>query len=129
MPIPADALPHRARVVQTQRVGERNAQGEREGLEATGPWFPCRRMTPRPTKGDAEGGGRRRSEVRWTLLYGDEYDDGSALTRPPTESDVLDVDRDGVVTRYVVGSRPRELDTGDEVLGGQVELVEVTDAA
>jgi hypothetical protein len=130
VPIPSDVLPHRARVVQTERVGERDVQGEREALpDVEGPWFPARRMSPRPTKGDAEGGGRRRTEVRWTLLYGDEYDDGSPLTRPPTESDVLDVERDGVITRYAVGPRPRELDTGDEIMGGQVELVEVGDAA
>jgi hypothetical protein len=130
VPIPSDALPHLARVVQTKRVGERNAQGEREALaDLDGPWFPARRMTPRPSKGEREDGGRRRSEVRWVLLYGDEYDDGSELTRPPREYDLVDVDREGDITRYVVGPKPRELDTGDEILGGQVELVEVGDSA
>jgi hypothetical protein len=128
VPLPLDALPHRARVVQTDRVGEKNVQGEREALEATGPWFPARRMTPRPSKGDREAGGRRRTEVRWVLLYGDEDEDGEEL-QPPRESDLIDVDRDGQVTRYVVGPRPRELDTGEEILGGQVELVEAGDSS
>lgn len=128
-PLPTDALPHLARVVSLERFGARNVQGERQAIDEEGPWFPARRMSPRPTKSDREGGGRRRSEVRWVLLYGDEYDDGSPLERPPRESDLIDVARDGVVTRYVVGPPPRELDTGDEILGGQVELVEVGDTS
>lgn len=127
MPIPSYALPHLARIVQGTRAGERNVQGERPRLEDVGPWFPARRMSPRPSKTPTEAG-RQRSEVRWTLLYGDEYDDGTPLVRPPVESDYVDVDRDGVVTRYVVGPRPSELDTGDDIIGGQVELVEVGDS-
>lgn len=116
--------------MQTRRIGERNVQGEREAIgDIVGEWFPARRMTPRPSKGDREDGGRRRAEVRWTLLYGEEYDDGTPLTRPPRASDLIDVERDGVVTRYVVGPAPRELDTGEDVLGGQVDLLEVGDAA
>lgn len=128
MPLPGAALPHLARIVQTRRIGEKNVQGEREKLDSVGEWFPARRMTPRPSEGDREGGGRRREEVRWVLLYGDEYEDGSPLTRPPRASDLIDVERDGDVTRYVVGPRPRELDTGEEILGGQVDLVEVGDS-
>lgn len=128
--IPSIALPHRARVVELDRAGPRDVQGERQSVEDPHPWFGARRMTPRPTKGDAEdgGGGRRRSEVVWTLLWGDEYEDGSPLDRPPRSSDLVDVERDGVATRYLVGPRPRELDTGEDVLGGQCDLLEVDDS-
>jgi hypothetical protein len=129
VPIPSYALPHLARVVETTRTGPKDAQGERVADEDAGPWFPARRMSPRSSEGDRENGGRRRSEVRWVLLYGDEYDDGEPLTRPPIESDLVDVDRDGVVERYVVGPRPSPFDTGSDIIGGQVQLVEIGDSA
>jgi len=128
--IPSYALPHLARVVQTQRSGPRDVQGERTvepGGE--GPWFPARLMSPRSQEGNRDDGGARRSEVRWALLYGDEYDDGTPLARPPVESDAVDVERDGLIKRYIVGPRPSEFDTGSDVFGGQVVLVEVGDSA
>lgn len=139
--IPSTALPHLARVVEYDRdeSAPLSFEGEPEPVEAEdagaagerlGPWFPARRMTPRPTEreADAGGGGRRRDEVRWILLYGDEDDDGAELTRPPRASDLVDVKRDGVTTRYTVGPRPRPLDTGEDIIGGQVELLEVADS-
>lgn len=126
--IPSTALPHLARVVTTSRVGPRSIEGERTAIEDHDPWFPAQRMSPRSREDPADRGGHRRSEVRWTLLYGDEYDDGSPLTRPPRASDYVDVERDGIVTRYVVGPRPSEFDTDDEVFGGQVELLEAGDS-
>lgn len=129
MPIPSYALPHLARVVQTVRTGPKNAQGERQPSEDDGPWFPARRMSPRPTEDAADSGGRRRTEVRWNLLYGDEYDDGTPLTRPPRESDLVDVKRDETITRYVVGPRPQQLDTGEDIIGGQCDLLEVADGS
>jgi hypothetical protein len=122
-------LPHLARVVSTKRVGPRNIEGEREAVTAPdGPWFPARRMSPRPSEDAADRGGRRRSEVRWVLLYGDENDDGALLTRPPRESDLVQVKRDGKITTYTVASAPRELDTGDDIIGGQVDLLEGGDS-
>lgn len=127
--IPSYALPHLARVVEAKRTGPKNVQGERAAPPVVGPWFPARRMSPRASEGNADDGGRRRSEVRWTLLYGDEYDDGTPLERPPRESDLVDVARDGAITRYIVGPRPSDFDTGDDVFGGQVVLVEVGDSS
>lgn len=127
--LPSSALPHLARVVETKRTGPRSVQGERSGPPVVGAWFPARRMSPRASEDDADDGGRRRSTVRWTLLYGDEYEDGSPLLRPPRESDHVDVQRDGAITRYVVGPRPSDFDDGDEVFGGQVVLVEVGDSS
>lgn len=123
--IPASVLPHRARVVATLRPGPKNVQGEREATPVHGPWFDARLMSPRPREDAADDAGARRHEVRWVLLYGDEYEDGAPLARPPVESDDVEVERDGVRTRYVVGPRPRAFDTGEEIFGGQVELVEV----
>jgi hypothetical protein len=127
--IPSAALPHLARVVATSRVGSRSIEGERAAIEDHGPWFPARRMSPRPTEDPADRGGRRRSEIRWVLLYGDEYDDGSPLTQPPRESDMVQVDRDGAITTYVVGATPRAFDDGETIFGGQVDLVEAGDSA
>jgi hypothetical protein len=126
--IPASALPHLARRAATKRTGPKNVQGERQSLPDVGKWFPARIMVPRSSEDTAERGGRRRAETRYSLLYGDEYDDGTVLDRPPRKSDMIEVDVRGDVTTYqVAGVRP--IDTGDDVLGGTVDLVEVEDSA
>lgn len=106
-------------------------QGERATAEVLGAWFPARLMMPRPTEGPADPGARRRGETPWTLLYGDEYDDGTVLDRPPVETDLVDVQRDddAPIIRYLVGPSPRKLDTGRHILGGEAVLSIVSDSS
>jgi hypothetical protein len=126
--IPEYVLVHRARVVRTVRAGAKDEQGERASAPDEGPWFPARRMSPRPSEDPADRGGRRRAEVSYQLLFGTEYEDGSPLTDPPKVSDSVDVEVYGAITRYTV-TRPRDLDTGEEIIGGEVDLVEVGDGS
>lgn len=126
--IPEYVLVHRARVVRTVRAGAKDAQGERAAAPQLGPWFPARRMSPRPSEDPADSGGRRRAEVSYQLLFGTEYEDGSELIDPPKASDSVEVEVYGVVQRYTV-TRPRDLDTGEEIIGGEVDLVEVGDSS
>lgn len=129
--IPSFAFPHRARVVETVRAGAKDAQGERAPVDPAGtpgPWFPARRMSPRTSEAAADDGGRRRAEARWALLWGDAYEGGAPLTRPPRPSDSVEVEVHGEVFLYVV-AEPRPFDTGQAIIGGQADLVEAGDSS
>lgn len=128
------ALIHRARVVTDAATGAKDAQGERARVEALGPWFPARLMPRRPgSEEQREGGGRKRSTAPWSLIWGDETEDGGVF-EPPAAGDVVEVERDldttGVtVQRFELGGQPSQFDAGGGAFGGQAELVEVKDAA
>jgi hypothetical protein len=131
--IPSDVLVHRARIVRVQRAGAKDVQGEPAiTLPQEGGWFPARIMVQRPSKDQADPGGRRRDAVRWTLLYGDEFESGAELTPSlmPRDADMVDVqqqDTDPVI-RYTA-SNARYLDDGGGPFGGEVDLVVIGDVS
>lgn len=125
--VAAHVLIHRARIVRDAKSGAKDAQGERTTVPQSGPWFPARLMPRRPGNEEArEPGGRRRVATPWSLIYGDEHEDGTAIVEPIAE-DVLEVERDldagTVVEQYEVAGAPAPFDAGDGNFGGQADLV------
>lgn len=116
------ALIHRARLVQYERSGARNDQGEYPMVSETGPWFDARVMlagrggNPRQPAAAASATEAGRAAVTYEVLVAPTDENDDPVVIPPsgwleTDCPVLD---DPVV---VIAGQAEALNDGDELIG------------